>query len=326
MGRRSIKEITANMTEKELKEFEKERQHRKMVRETLALQKKYGIKYGEIKIPENLEGKERKRFIYKKERRKYHYVKRRVEILKERKNKGDLPSYYGIYITLNKKKLRCEGHFRYRTEAIKRYESLVEENHQSVKFPKTFTKTQLPKKSPDYKPKYEEQIFEILLIKRVSEHDDKISKFRNKEGAFVENEVVDKVVTIIRKDDWLVEETFNECGSNPRYDRKNYSYIFDTHFSEKSTRNTSKRVFYYNRSLFIQYDEDITFFTCKTVKQAEMLYNKLFNEVKKDRYTLFSGQLNQRLVPELVRTLSEKTGMPIRLCQRTIENHQDDKV
>ena len=326
MGRRSIKEITANMTEKELKEFEKERQHRKMVRETLALQKKYGIKYREIEVPENLEGKERKRYIVTKEKKKYYYVKKRAEKIKERENNGDLPGYYGIYITLNKKKLRCEGRFKYRTDAIRKYEELVEENHKSVKFPKTFTKSYLLPKRFEYKPKYEEQIFEILLVKRVSECDDKVSMFRNKDGAFIENEVVDKDVTIIRKEDWLVEETFNECGSNPRYDRKNYSYIIDTHFSEKSTRNTSKRVFYYNRSVFIQYDEDITFFTCKTVKQAEMLYNKLFNEVKKDRYTLFSGQLNKRLVPELVRTLSEKTGMPIRLCQRTIENHQDDKV
>lgn len=326
MGRRCIKEITKNMSEKELKEFEKERRHRKMVRETLALQKKYGIKYRDFEIPENLEGKERKRFIQKKERMKYYYVKRRSEEIKEREKNGDTPGYYAIFITLNKKRLRCEGHFKYRSDAIRKYEELVENNHKTVKFPKTFTKSQMLTKMKEYKPKYEEQLFEILMVKRLGEYDDKVSMFRNKEGAFVENEVVDKNVTIIRKDEWLVEETFNECGSNPRYDRKNYSYIIEKHFSEKATRDTSKQVFYYNRSVFIQYDEEITFFTCKTVKQAEMLYNKLFNEVKKDRYTLFSGLLNKRLVPELVRTLSEKTGMPKRLCIRTIENHHDDNV
>lgn len=313
------------LTKKERERLERKKikinRHRQKVKDINKLMKKYGIKYGDVVFPEGLNTEEKIEFRRKWQKRKIRYVEQRVREIRERERNGDTGEWFSIYLTLNKKKLRHVFYCKYRMNAIEQYEKMVEENHTTVKFPKKYAKF-----NNDEKIVYEERHFEILLVKKSSYENNRVGKFRNKHGVFVETEVCDSPFEIIRKDDWYVEETFHICGHSPFNDRKDFNYIIENFFSDVPNRETSRNVFTCQKTVFVQYDEDITFFGCRTVQQANELYEALRKHVGSNKYVLFSGTLNKRLIPQLQKTLIEKTGMAEKACKMLFMKHHVDII
>ena len=62
----------------------------------------------------------------------------------------------------------------------------------------------------------------------MGENEETVARFRNEQGQFVDNVIVDKEQhVIIAKSEWLIEETFNVYGYHPVKDRKTYDFILN---------------------------------------------------------------------------------------------------
>ena len=242
------------------------------------------------------------------------YLKKKKALEKYRKDIGEERSYYIIFLTKNRKKIDCLMRTFYKTRAYQRFNELIEDNQNTVKFPikyeaklKTITHTDVK--------------YELLLIKRNDEDENNVSLLRNEQGTFVENVAggYDNY-QIIEKHLWLVEETFYVYGYHPKTDRKTYDFIYkNLVVNSPDTPDEMKRVVILNNKLIIDYVTDFDFVMCKNHEEAKRLYNQIEKDVlnEKRKYIYFSGIIPQTLKDKWVDKLIEKTGWARNKCMKT---------
>ena len=285
--------------------------------ERLRKEEKARIKEEKRLAKEEEKKKKHKKALRKRQNRRA-YKKRRAVELEERKQKGDKFAWHMVVIMKNQKRVKRLGATWWKTDAFQIYSDAIEENKASVLCPVEIheTDTKLQKKgvsSIDMK-------YEILVVQKTNTPEDNVKKFRNEEGKFIDNVIVDNEnYKIIAKHDWLVEEKFNVYGFHPKKARKDAHYILNEMLLKDSCRDNVKRVFTFNNKLVIQYDTDFDFVTCKTDEEAERLYTileKNVNKPKKNKFILFTGKLNKHLSTWFLNELEKKTGWERESCKR----------
>lgn len=241
--------------------------------------------------------------MLKKKQNKRAYAKRKKALQKEREENGIEMGYYGIYITKNRKRIRFVGSSRRKDVAYKIYTSAIEGNREKVKFPQTvFTSNKQPTPVK----------YEILLVKKIDKDEDVVTSFRDENGKYVDNVIVDwDDHVIVEKNEWLVEELFGIYGYHPRKDRKKYSFILEKLLLDnEDVGEQMRRVMVYKNKLIIQYLEDFDFVTCYDNDQCKQLYDKLLTDVTnlKKKYIVFMGELAPGLISQWIDNFENKTG------------------
>lgn len=259
---------------------------------------------------------EHKKKLRKKQNRRA-YLKRRSVELEERKKKNDKFAYYMVVIMKNMKRIKRIGTTWWKTDAYDMYNKAIEENEAAVICPVEICETTngVAKNGSSTI----DMEYEIMLVEKVGEDEEKVRKFKNEEGKFIDNVIVDCDYTILAKHPWLVEEKFSVYGFHPKKQRKDAHYILNEMLLKDTCRDNVKRVFLYNNKMVIQYDNDFDFITCKTDKEAERLYGimeKKITKLKKNKYILFTDKLNKKMSTWFLNEMEKKTGWSREACKR----------
>lgn len=257
--------------------------------------------------------KRRRNKIRAKNRRAYK--KHRQKQLREHRLIGDIQAYHLIIITKNRKKVKNMGSAWWRSNAMKRYNELIEQNRAEVKFPvKVYETNEKQQKESKRSKKVK---YEILVIQKINENEDNVTHFRNEQGMIVDNYISDsKTYKIVAKDEWYVDETFNVYGYHPSSDRKNFDFILNELLLKGVDRYNIKRVFCFNHRVIIQKDDDFDFVTCKTAKEAERLYDTLMEHTGSNKGIIFSSRLSKDMASWLLNEMELKTGWSRSACKR----------
>ena len=160
----------------------------KRMLEIEAERKKRREEKARIKAEKEKKKKEEKRRerMLKMRRRRYRINK--AKEVKEReayhKSIGDEKGYFTIYLMKNGKRLvnNTYGQNKYKVAAQQKFHKLVEENHNSVQYPKTFS---------SYKNKVCEVKYELVLVQKIDEEKDNVTLIRDENGKFIENYFTD---------------------------------------------------------------------------------------------------------------------------------------
>lgn len=260
-----------------------------------------------LKKEKEEEKKREKKLEHKKKlqskRNKRAYNKRRKVELARRENIGDEYGYFSVYITKNRRKVRFIGTSWWKSDAYEIFNNAIEGNQKNVQFPQTvFTQS---KQTTPIK-------YEIVLVKKTNGEEDTVASFRDENGKYVDNVIVDwEDHVIIDKHDWLVEETFAIYGYHPKKDRKKYSFILnDLLLNNEDIGDEMRRIMVYKNKLIIQYLDNFDFVTCFDTDQCKKLYDKLQTDVMAlgKKYIVFMGELASGLVSEWIDKFEEKTG------------------
>ena len=254
--------------------------------------------------------------MLKSKQNKRAYKKRRAIILKEKAKNNDKYAYYMVVIMKNGKRVKRIGTTWWRNDAFDMYNEAVEENHSSVLCPLKIVETTYGKAQDG---KYTKSMkYEIMIVEKVGEEEDKVSKFRDEEGKFIDNVITDSDYKIIAKDEWLVEEKFSVYGYHPKKNKKDAHFILNEMVLKDACRDNVKRVFLFHDKIVIQYDTDFDFIVCKTKDDAERLYDILEKKViklKKNKFILFTDKLTKFMTTWFLNEMEKKTGWRRDLCK-----------
>lgn len=292
---------------KSLARLQKEAEERKLKKEEKEKRKK----------ERELEKQKEKKIVHKKKlkqkQNKRCYAKRRNKILKERADKGDERAYFTILLTKNRKRIKRIGAAWWKTDAYKIYNEAIEKNRSEVKFPLKYRD-----KSDN---RTQTVIYEIVMIKKVNEDEEKIAHIRNADGKFVDNIIIDKLQhVIVTKNEWLVEETFNVYGYHPIKDRKTYDFILnDIILYNILDKEDSRTIMTYKNKLLINYIDDFDFITCRNSEEAQRLYINLERDIPKKykKYVLFLGEISKNRTGIMIDKMVEKTGWSRQTCMKS---------
>lgn len=278
------------------------------------------IKKAERDAEKNLLKKKEHVRKLRRKQNKRAYAKRRKLVLDDKAKNNDKYAWYMVVIMKNRKRIKSIKRTWWKNTAFDVYNDAIKKNESSVLCPIEITETtdgikKGGKKTVDMK-------YEILIVEKLgnnTEESDKIRKFRNEEGKFIDNVIVDDNYKIIAKHDWKVEEKFVVYGFHPKKNRKDAHYILDELLLKDCSRENLKRVFIYANKLIIQYDSDIDFVKCKTHEEAQRLYDILEKAVKKEkknRFILFTDRLTRHMSTWILNELEKKTGWDRAKCER----------
>lgn len=297
MSSEYLNKLLNELKEDREKKAEKERKKKEKEKEKL-LQKKLA----------------HKKLLKKRQNRRY-YKKVKAQRLKMRAEKGDKRSYHLILIMKDYKRKKRIGAAWWMTDAYEIYNKAIEENRKTVKFPIRIHEASSGRKKTD--PKSKHAVYEIMILQRTPDGQ-VVNKFRNKAGKYVPNIIIDNEnYTIIAKDEWLVEETFNVFGYHPIKDRKTFEFILNEIIKKDDNKYNVKRVFTYNNRVIVQYDDDIDIITCKTSQESHRLYDALKANTN-SKYIFYTGNVSKATATSwLLNKLEEKTGWSRNACKRT---------
>lgn len=291
---------------KRLVQMYEEKMARKAERERIRAEKKKA---------KELEKKKARQKKLKAKRNHRAYMKRTEEERQRRKDINDEKAFFMVIITKNRKRIKRISAKWWKSDAYKDFSEAIEKNRKEVLFPTNSLSKKIGKTRRKINLEYE-----ILLVKKITEEDDNVAKFRNKVGKFVDHVFIDSVDhLIVDKAEWYVEETFNVYGYNPKTDRKTYSFIFNNLIvNNPDTGDAMKRIMVYNNKLLIEYTEDFDFVLCRDKQQCMDLYDKLEADISKlkKKYIVFMGIVNSDAAPKWLDRLQEKTGWPRQACKR----------
>ena len=283
---------------KRLLEIEAERKARR--------EEKARIKKEKEEEKKRLKKIEHKKKLKSKQNKRAYKKRRKVE-LDRRKAMGDEYGYYSVYITKNRKKVRFLGAAWWKTDAYKIFSNAIEGNRKKTQFPQTVFTNRKGGAHETLPIKYE-----ILLVKKTKEDESTVNSFRDENGKFVENVIVDwEDHVIVDKSDWFVEEKFGIYGYHPRKEKKTYSFILnELLLNNEDCGDQMRRIMVYKNKLIIQYLEDFDFVTCYDTEQCKQLYDKLQKDVEKEKkkYIVFMGQLASEHISKWIDRFEEKTG------------------
>lgn len=276
---------------------EAERKARKAERER--------IKQEKLKQLEK-EKKERKRIARKKrlksKQNKRAYAKRRKVELEQHAKEGDEYGYYMILLMKDKCKTKRLAFRRWRNSIMSDFDNIINKNRDEVSFPKHFIK------STDGNSQIKTD-YEIVIVELLKNGEDNSTRLRNEHGKYIEHVIVDnKNYALIRKDAWWEEEYFSVYGYDPLTDKKPFKFIMENIVLKNVDRENMRRIFVHKHRVFIQYDTDFDFISCRNNYDAKRLYDAMLKQCNNNKYILFTGQLPKTQVSWLYKKMEEKTG------------------
>ena len=263
------------------------------------IKKEQKIKKERKKELEKIKNKKRKEKLKKIKKEEIQKEKEQKKINKEKRE------MYLIVLTSQKRRIETISiKYKY-SDAITKYNEILKEN-KNVVFPVRFILNNRITR------KMMEADYELLLIRKTHEDEDKSTELRNEFGKFVEAEIVDSdKLKILNKDKYYKEETFWVFGYNPKTERKNFNFIYEKFFlSQKGENGYFKRILVFLNKIIIQYDNDIELVLCKNKEDAIRFYNVLSEMTSKDKIknVFFNGLVafqNRKYIIELI---MKKTG------------------
>ena len=257
--------------------------------------------------------REKHRKVMRSRQNRRYYKKVRAKQLKEREKNGDVYGYYMVLLMKNRKRMDKIGKALWKSNAYKLFNDAIAENRERVKYPE-----RISKKTSDGESHTNE--YEILIVQRIPPESftDNVTFIRDEHGKFIEHAVIDNDhYIILDKAEWYVEDKFNVYGYHPIKDRKSFDFIMDNIILKNLERDTCRRIFTFRNKLVVQYDSDFDFITCKTVKEAERLYDTIEKETDGNPYLLFTGRLSRDMSSWFLDELEEKTGWSRKICARS---------
>lgn len=252
------------------------------------------------------EKKERKKLAHKKrlksKQNKRAYAKRRKVILDQKNKEGDEYGYYMILLMKDKCKVKRLTFRKWRNNVMKAFDDIVAKNRSEVSFPKQFIKSL--DKNHQIKTEYE-----VVIVELLKDGEDNTTRLRNEYGKFIDHVIVDnKNYALIRKEDWWEEEYFSVYGYDPQTEKKTFKFIMDNIILKNVDRDNMKRIFVHNQRVYIQYDSDFDFITCRNDYDAKRLYDAILKQCGNNKYIFFTGELPKEQVTWLYNQIEEKTG------------------
>ena len=152
----------------------------------------------------------------------------------------------------------------------------------------------------------------------LKEGEENKTRLRNKEGLFIDHVIVDNSnYALIRKEEWWEEEYFNVYGYDPIKDKKTFQFIMDEIVLKDVSKANMKRIFLHKHRVYIQYDSDFDFITCRNEEDAKRLYDAILKKCGKNKYILFTGQIPKNQVTWIYDKIQEKTGWSRMTIKRT---------
>ena len=272
-----------------------------------------------LKAEKEKKKKEEKRRERKLKMRRRRYRINKAKEIKEREayhnSIGDEQGRFTIYLMRNGKRLvnNTYGQNHYKVAALQKFHKLVEENNNSVQYPKTFSSTH---------NKICEVKFELVLVQKIDEKDNNVTLIRDENGKFIENYFTDtQGYKILEKSDWYVEETFAVYGFNPLTERKDFNYIFNNIVLKNSDIYT--RLIVISKYVIHHYDDDLDIIMCKNKQQAIDLYNKIEKVLDKKKYPniFFMGKVESKRSSWLIDDMQKKTGWDRKKCYQSRVEH-----
>lgn len=282
---------------KQMLREEAERKARKAERERI---KKEKLEQKEKEKKEKKRAARKKRLKSKQNKRAY--AKRRKVILEQKSKEGDEYGYYMILLMKDKRKVKRLKFKRWRNSIMKDFDELIAKNREEVSFPRNFVKSV----DGNHQIKTE---YEVVIVELLKDGEDNTTRLRNKEGLFMDHVIVDNNnYALIRKEDWWEEEYFNVYGYDPIKDKKTFKFIMDEIILKDVSKENMKRIFVHNHRVYIQYDTDFDFITCRNEEDAKRLYDAILKKCGKTKYIIFTGLVPKDQVSWLYDKIEKKTG------------------
>lgn len=162
------------------------------------------------------------------------------------------------------------------------FNSMVEESR-NVEFPMRFN---------NEKTKIVECDHELVIIKCKQKNDEHVNKVRDDSGKFINYQTDDDDWIVVDRAPYYVEETFFVYGYHPRYQRKDFKWIYENFISKDgNNKYMFKTVVVYKNKLLVECNGQLEMVICKNVSDAIRLYNKLQEKSDEDKlkYIVFLG-------------------------------------
>lgn len=219
--------------------------------------------------------------IKKKPKKRKKRVSRKKKVVKEpisRKWK------FQIYLIGNNQKKEFIKSYLSKEKALKEFYEIHNKSKNEVVFPVRYVNVKVIKDMSYY----------VLLLKRKEENDTDIVKLRNEYGEFVEHELIkdgDEWV-IYDKLPYYIEEKFWVYGYHPKYERKDFMFIYNEMVKPKATSKYDfLRVVIFKNKLLLETYNKLDMVICKNREDCIRLYNQLEEYSKRDKfkYILFDG-------------------------------------
>lgn len=220
-------------------------------------------------------------------------------------------SLYRIIITSQNKIMVCVFSTMYKKSGLTAYTKILSENNKKVRFPVRYS-------SRDHKlipSKYE-----LILMKTKSETDTSEPLFRNEFGKLVPHICNSQKMIIYKKDEYLFEETFWVYGMNPKFQRKDFTYILNSMILDglPNVKYPVKRIIIYRNKLIIEDESDFEMIICKCENDVVRLYTELQKDINKLKVksVFFAGIAKNPTTNRIEERIIDKTGWDVRKIRR----------
>lgn len=218
-----------------------------------------------------------------------------------------------IVLVNNKKLITDVLYTRTKDTAIQKFNKILFENNNSIRFPKKFTVNRYGIYPAEY---------ELLLLKGRKDVDPEKIMHRNDIGQLEEVKTNNPKWIVYVKEPFLFEETFWVYGYHPRRDRKDFNFILNEVLYNDLSQTGSiqkKVIIYYNKLVIEDDNENIEIITCKTEDDCIRLYNELEKESKLNKIkTIFwAGFVKDINKKALVSKIQKKTNWDLIKIHRT---------
>lgn len=292
------------------KEFEEARKSAaRMERTRLKEEKEKAKKLEKRKVRIKKENKRYYKKVKLKKRlreynKKYYYEHKGKKTYEKHILTNDTPGRFRIVLVKNSaiKGTICTK--RWWSDAIEKWNELVEDNHKDVMCPvKEMTSHHGKRRT------VKEVNGEILLLKQIDPKiEDNISVFRDNNGKIVKVKTDNDEWTVVLKEPWYKEEKFIVNNMNPVKEKQTAHWICENIIERGLSENCLKKVLIWQNYILIDGDDDFDFCIAKTVDTAENLYMALFNKYSNTDYVYFIGNLHQTQYEKWRKRIMDKTG------------------
>lgn len=228
------------------------------------------------------------------------------------------PWNFKIVICGNKKQIKNIGRYHNEIEVSEIKEKLIEENN-NILIP-------IQTKNDTKSNSIIEWDLEYVILKKIDDTEENVSKLPNKFGKYVEHTTNKKEWVIWDKFPCKIEETFWVFGYNNISEQKNVYWIFENLILNK-IENTYDllRICLYNNKLIIQDDnKNIDIVICKNKRDCIRLYNCLYNNFcSKNKNVLFTGitRRKSQKQTEIIELIRKKTNWKLKDIYRGTTRH-----
>lgn len=235
-------------------------------------------------------------------RRKKLVVKKPVKVIQEPVFKP----HYRLILFHNQKQYAVLGKHDTKIGAFNKKNKLIEQSN-NVQFPKL-----LCNNGREDINIYENN-YEVLILEELETSGETVTLLPNEFGKNVPLTCSNTQWRIIDRFPYNIEEEFWVWGYDYKKDRKQYAWILDNLFVNNPNVSQSDwvRVLVYNNKLLIKYDfQDFDMIVCKHLDDSIRLYNKLKDDLSKDKRFLFSGRVDLRsqIGVDTTHLIMQKTG------------------